>query len=78
MQGMKTFIRTIYSGDLIECSWYSETGKRYMHRFSTMKFKFNTVKECDDIYGYMAYTLQNKGNFNIIDNYIGKHPKRIS
>ena len=69
------FIRTTHSDDKVEFSWYDKNGRRYKHEIDTMKHGHKTVRECDDSCGYMPYA-KDKGFF-ILDDFVGKHPKRL-
>lgn len=71
----KTFIRTVTPSGGIMCSWYDKNGRRYRHETTTHTHKDLTSKQTDDLYGFMAYARSH--DFNIIDNFDGKHPTRI-
>lgn len=72
----KTFMRSTDSEGLVLCSWYDQNGRRCRMEVSNVATEGKSIRETDDIYGFMPYAQQQ--GYTIIDDAPLPHPGRIT
>ena len=71
----KTFYRSELEDGSITCSWYDKNGRRYKTENSSFSGNYDSVRECDDMHGFMAYACMH--NFNVFDDVPVPHPRSL-